>query len=159
MLFFQKCIFLFSFRIWSSMEWWDFIFKIKLLEILQQNVFGYLVLPPLKMWSRHWRRNPGLTCGCCHPPSTPSMKCMSAEVCAHTQGAGGVAPSWIESSWNTRLSRGPFSQSSPAFPRVLLFPEGLGNIWQAGRMFSCLWNVLTRSWYTHLWEVRMNVLI
>lgn len=84
MWFFQNHIFVFSFRIWNSTEWWDFIFKIKLLETLQRNAFGCLVLPPPRMWSRRWRRNSGRTCGCCHPPSTPSMKCTSVEVCAHT---------------------------------------------------------------------------
>lgn len=87
MLFFQKCIIVFSFRTWSSMEWWGFTFKIKQRETSQRSVSGSPAPPPRRTWSRHWQRSSGLICGCCPLPSTPSTKCTSVEVSVCPQAA------------------------------------------------------------------------
>lgn len=64
----------------------------------------------------------------------------------HVSG-GPCVPACVDSSQNTHLSRGQCSDST-ALPRVLLFLEGLGGTWQAGRAFAGLVSVLVRSQHT-----------
>lgn len=152
MLFFQTCIVLFSFRIWSSMEWWGFIFKIKLLEISRQSASACPVLPLLRTWSKRWPRSSGRTCGCCRLPSTRSTRCTSAEVSACPT----LVSRWLS---GRSLVQAPFDRTAAPLATSAFLCRGWGSSGRVSKAAACLGNVLVSSEHMCLLAFGKNIRI